>query len=112
MSRQIERRTLPGKNLVPGVGVHPGSYTELCWIPVDELLEPDPRFAKHWEEDKADYAAHIADQPCYGSLHRAVRWLTGDAPKYRSDGTPVVVLPAAGGDETEREPGGSGVVLG
>ncbi len=87
VSRQVREQTVPGKYIFPGAGVYPGSYTELRWIPADELPEPDPRFAKHWAEDKADYAEHVAGQPCYGSLNQAVTWLTGTAPKYRSDGT-------------------------
>lgn len=89
-----------------------GGEVELCWIPAEELPEPDPKFAKHWQEHKAEYAAHVAGEPCYASLHRAVRWLTGDARKYREDGT-LIVLPSGAGDaETEWELGGSGVVLG
>lgn len=66
-----------------------GGEVELCWIPADELPEPDPGFDKHWTEDKAAYAKHVAGQPCWGSLKRAVTWLTGPAPKYRKDGMPV-----------------------
>ncbi|WP_010122590.1 hypothetical protein [Corynebacterium nuruki] len=100
-----------GTNLILGETKF-GGEVELCWIPTDELPKPDPRFAKHWEKDKADYATHVAGEPCYASLHRAVRWLTGDAPKYRSDGAPVVLASGAEDAETKRELDGSGVVLG
>lgn len=86
VSRQVREQTVPGKYLVPGAGVYPGSYTELRWIPADELPKPDPRHDQNWVQNKADYAEHVAGQPCYASLHRAVTWLTGPAPKHRSDG--------------------------
>lgn len=87
-----------------------GGEVELCWIPADELPEPDPKFAKHWTEDKADYAKHVAGQPCWGSLKRAVTWLTGDDPKYRKDGTPVE-LPS-GPHKPAQESADPGVTLG
>lgn len=52
---------------------------------------PDPGFRKGWEDSKAEYTRNLSDQQCYGSLNRAVRWLTGDAPKFKKDGTPVIV---------------------
>lgn len=90
-----------------------GGEVELCWIPADELPEPDPGFAKHWAEDKAAYAKHVAGQPCWGSLKRAVTWLTGGASKYRSDGT-LVVLPSESHemDELGQESEASGPTLG
>lgn len=90
-----------------------GGEVELCWIPADELPKPDPRFAKHWAEDKAAYAKHVAGQPCWGSLKRAVTWLTGDAPKYRADGTLVELRtePHASENPTQ-DSGGSGITLG
>lgn len=73
-----------------------GGEVELCWLPADELPEPDPGFAKRWTEDKDAYAKHVAGQPCWGSLKRAVTWLTGSAPKYRLDGT------LAGGEQDQK----------
>lgn len=90
-----------------------GGEVELCWIPADELPEPDPGFAKHWAKDKAAYAKYVAGQPCWGSLKRAVTWLTGDAPKYRADGT-LVELPTEphAPDNPTQDHEGSGITLG
>lgn len=90
-----------------------GGEVELCWIPADELPEPDPGHDKHWSEDKADYATYVAGQPCWGSLKRAVRWLTGDAPKYRGDGS-LVELPMGHYDSDNLIEGheDSGITLG
>lgn len=101
-----------GTNFFLGV-TRLGGEVELCWVPVDDLPPPDPRFAKHWVEDKSDYTKHLAGEPCWGTLKRAVTWLTGDSPKFRKDGT-LVVLPSASRemDELEQEPGSSGITLG
>lgn len=89
VSSQVKRPTLPGKNLLPGRGVYPGAYTEMRWIPTDELPVPDPGHRRGWERAKAEYTKHLSDQQCYGSLYRAVRWLTGSDPKFRADGSEV-----------------------
>lgn len=91
VASQVKRTTVPGRNLLPGDGVYPGAYTELRWVPTDDLPMPDPGFRRGWERSEADYTKNLSDQQCYGSLCRAVGWLTGSDPKFREDGTPVAV---------------------